>query len=132
MARKNTGPKEAKIGDNGGPLNDERKKKLAGYISEIERWEGEKATIQADVGLIFNAAKDAGFDTKAMRAVIKDRKKSKAEREAFDAVCDAYRHALGMLADLPLGQAAMARDGVPSMADPPFAAPPADWRQPTG
>jgi uncharacterized protein (UPF0335 family) len=100
---------EPKIGHNGGPINDERKKQLAGYISEIERWEGEKATIQADIGLIFNAAKDAGFDTKAMRVVIKDRKKSQAEREAFEAVCDVYKHALGMLADLPLGQAAMPR-----------------------
>lgn len=98
---------EPKIGHNGGPINDERKKQLAGYVSEIERWEGEKATIQSDIGLIFNAAKDAGFDTKAIRAVIKDRKKSRAERDAFEAVCDAYRLALGMLADLPLGQAAM-------------------------
>lgn len=98
---------EPKIGHNGGPISEERKKQLAGYVSEIERWEAEKATIQSDIGLIFNAAKDAGFDTKAMRAVIKDRKKSRAEREAFDAVCDAYRLSLGMLADLPLGQAAM-------------------------
>lgn len=98
---------EPKIGHNGGPISEERRKQLGGYISEIERWEGEKATIQSDIGLIFNAAKDAGFDTKAMRAVIKDRKKSKAEREAFEAVCDAYKLALGMLADLPLGQAAM-------------------------
>lgn len=100
---------EPKIGHNGGPISEERKKQLAGYVSEIERWEAEKATIQADIGLIFNAAKDSGFDTKAIRAVIKDRKKSKQEREAFEAVCDVYKHALGMLADLPLGQAAMPR-----------------------
>jgi len=98
---------DVKIGHNGGPISDERKKQLAGYVSEIERWEGEKATIQADIGLIFNAAKDAGFDTKAMRAVIKDRKKSRAERDAFEAICDAYKLALGMLADTPLGMAAM-------------------------
>lgn len=89
---------EPKIGHNGGPITEERKKQLAGYVSEIERWEAEKAIIQADIGQIFNSAKDAGFDTKAMRKVIKDRKKSKAEREAFDAVCDVYAHALGMLA----------------------------------
>lgn len=100
---------EPKIGHNGGPISEERKKQLGGYISEIERWEAQKATIQSDIGLIFNAAKDAGFDTKAMRVVLKDRKKSQAEREAFEAVCDVYKHALGMLADLPLGQAAMPR-----------------------
>ena len=127
MARKsrNSDETDPKIGADGGALTSDRKKQLAGYISEIERWEAEKATIQADVGLIFVAAKDAGFDTKAMRVVIKDRKKSKTEREAFDAVCDAYRHSLGMLADLPLGEAAIARDLAPvgqaNVSDPPFA-----------
>jgi len=107
--KKQTDIEDVKIGHNGGPISDERKKQLAGYVSEIERWEGEKATIQADIGQIFAAAKESGFDTKAMRVIIKDRKKSRAERDAFEAVCDAYKHALGMLADLPLGQAAMPR-----------------------
>lgn len=98
---------EPKIGHNGGPITEERKKQLNGYISEIERWEREKAVIQADIGEIYNSAKDAGFDVKAMRAVVKDRRIEKARREAFEAVCDVYKHALGMLADLPLGQAAM-------------------------
>ena len=127
MARKkrNSEEIEPKIGADGAALPADRKKQLAGYISEIERWEAEKATIQADLGLIFVAAKDAGFDTKAMRVVIKDRKKSKTEIEAFDAVCDAYRFALGMLADLPLGKAAIARDLAPQgqsdTSSPPFA-----------
>lgn len=107
MGRKKVVAAEPKIGHNGGMISDERRKQLNGYISEIERWETEKATIQADIGQIFNAAKDAGFDTKAMRAVLKDRKKTREEREAFDLVCDAYKHALGMLADLPLGLAAL-------------------------
>lgn len=115
---------EPKIGHNGGPLTEDRKKQLTGYITEIERWEGEKATIQADIGLCFKSAKDAGFDTKAMRVVIKDRKKSKAEREAFEAVVDVYKQALGMLADTPLGKAAIKRD-LPhaDTSDPPFAVP---------
>lgn len=100
---------EPKIGHNGGPINDERKKQLAGYVSEIERWEAEKAVIVSDIAEIYTSAKDAGFDTKAIRTVIRDRKQDKAKREAFEAVCDAYKHALGMLADLSLGQAAMPR-----------------------
>jgi uncharacterized protein (UPF0335 family) len=110
MARRNRKNVEPKIGQDGAALTADRKQQLAGYITEIERHESQKATIQADIGLCFNSAKDAGFDTKAMRAVLKDRKKSKAEREAFEAVVDVYKHALGMLADLPLGQAAMDRD----------------------
>lgn len=100
---------EPKIGHNGGPISEERKKQLAGYVSEIERWESEKAIIVADIGEIYNSAKDAGFDVKAMRSIVKDRKVEKAKRDAFEAVCDVYKHALGMLADLPLGQAAMPR-----------------------
>lgn len=103
---------EPKIGQDGAALTDDRKKQLGGYVSEIERWETEKATIQADIGQIYKSAKDTGFDTRAIRTIIKERKKSKAEREAHDAVCDVYRLALGMLADTPLGTAAMARDGV--------------------
>jgi uncharacterized protein (UPF0335 family) len=98
---------EPKIGHNGGPMTEERKKQLNGYISEIERWEREKAIIQADIGEIYNAAKESNFDVKAIRVVVKERKIEKAKREAFEAVCDVYKHALGMLADLPLGQAAM-------------------------
>lgn len=111
MARKgrNKPEVEPKIGQDGSPLTADRKKQLAGYVSEIEILDSQKAEIQSSIGLIFNSAKDAGFDTKALRAVIKDRKKSKTEREAFEAVVDAYKHALGMLADTPLGQAAMPR-----------------------
>lgn len=102
--------KEPCIGHNGGPLSQERKRQLSGYITEIERWEAERATIAADVKTIFESAKEAGFDTKAMRRIIKDRKKSKDEREAFEMIVETYAHALGMLADLPLGRAAMERD----------------------
>lgn len=108
--RRNKADPDPKIGADGAALTDDRKKQLKGYMEEIERWESQKATIQADIGQIFASAKESGFDTKAMRVVLKDRKKSKAEREAFDAVVDVYKHALGMLADLPLGQAAMERD----------------------
>ena len=106
-------PKKEKapcIGHNGGPLSQERKRQLSGYITEIERWEAERATIAADVKTIFDSAKEAWFDTKAMRRVLKDRKKSKDEREAFEMIVETYAHALGMLADLPLGKAAIERD----------------------
>lgn len=105
MARRNKANPEPKIGQDGAALTDDRKKQLHGYISEIERWNAAKATIQADIGQIFNSAKDAGFDIKAMRAVIKTRKQSKAEREAFEAVCDVYLHALGDFATTDLGRA---------------------------
>lgn len=100
---------EPKIGHNGGPLTADRKKQLEGYVSEIERWEEQKKIIVDDIGLIYTAAKDAGFEVRAMRAIVKDRKVAKDKREAFEAIVDVYKHALGMLSELPLGQAAIQR-----------------------
>jgi uncharacterized protein (UPF0335 family) len=102
---------EPKIGHNGGPLTADRKKQLEGYITEIERWEDQKKIIVDDIGLIYTAAKDAGFDTRAMRLIVRDRKVSRDKREAFEAIVDVYKHALGMLVDLPLGLAALAEQG---------------------
>lgn len=111
MARnkRNHSNPEPKIGQDGAALTDDRKKQLHGYITEIERWNTEKATIQADIGQIFNSAKDAGFDIKAMRSIIKTRKQSKAEREAHEAICDVYMHALGDFATTELGRSTMDR-----------------------
>lgn len=107
MARRAKKVTEPKIGHNGGPLTADRKKQLEGYISEIERWEEQKKIIVDDIGLIYIGAKDAGFDVKAMRLIIKDRKIAKDKREAFEAIVYVYKHALGMLQDLPLGEHAL-------------------------
>lgn len=65
MARRRKKVEEPKIGHNGGPLTADRKKQLEGYISEIERWEEQKKIIVDDIGLIYTAAKDAGFEVRA-------------------------------------------------------------------
>lgn len=109
MAKRNKATVEPKIGQDGAALTDDRKKQLHGYVTEIERWNAEKAVIQSDIGQIFNSAKDAGFDTKAIRAIINTRKKSRAEREAFEAIVDVYMHALGDFATTELGQASVPR-----------------------
>lgn len=110
MARgRNKSNPEPKIGEDGAALTDDRKKQLHGYVVEIERHNAAKATIQADIGLCFNSAKDAGVDTKALRYVINTRKKSKAEREAFEAIVDVYTIALGDFVTTDLGRAAVDR-----------------------
>lgn len=83
---------------------------LRQYISQIERLEDEKAAIAADIADRFAAAKAEGFDPKIMKAVLKIRKKSKAERSEEEALLDTYLHALGMLADTPLGEWARERE----------------------
>lgn len=98
-----------KIGHNGGPLDDVRKKELENYVSEIERWEGEKRVIADNISQLYASAKDAGFDTQAMRHVVKVRKADQEKQQALENAVDVYKQALGMLADTPLGRAAIER-----------------------
>lgn len=100
---------EPKLGHNGGPLMADQQKQLHGYISEIERQEVMKQEILDDIGMIYSSAKDAGFDTKAMRNLVRIRKADRDKQQKFENALDVYRHALGMLAELPLGQAGLRR-----------------------
>lgn len=85
---------------------------LKGIIERIERLEDDKKVISNDIKEVYAEAKANGFDTKIIRKVIALRKKEAAQREEEAALIDVYMGALGMLADTPLGQAAMRRDGV--------------------
>ena len=69
---------------------------LRAFIERIERLEEEKQTISDDIKEVFAEAKGSGFDTKAMRTIIRLRKKDRAEREEEEAMLDMYLHALGM------------------------------------
>ena len=85
---------------------------LKSIVERIERLEEEKKTIAADIKEVYAEAKGNGFDTKILRKVISLRKKDANEREEEESMMDLYLQALGMLADTPLGRAAMERDGV--------------------
>jgi uncharacterized protein (UPF0335 family) len=82
---------------------------LRSYIERIEHLEEEKAGIASDIE-IYSEAKGNGFDTKVMRKLVALRKRDYAERREEEAILDLYMRALGMLADTPLGKAAVARD----------------------
>lgn len=68
--------------------------RLRSLIERIERLEEEKKGIQSDIRDIFAEAKAAGFDVKAMRAVLKLRKMNAAARDEQEAILDTYRRAL--------------------------------------
>ena len=70
---------------------------LRAFIERIERLEEEKQTIADDIKEVFAEAKGTGFDTKAMRTIIRIRKKDRAEREEEEAMIDLYMSALGMV-----------------------------------
>ncbi|AGB43753.1 DUF2312 domain-containing protein [Mesorhizobium sp. Cs1299R1N1] len=70
---------------------------LRALIERIERLEEEKKTISDDIKEVFAEAKGTGFDTKAIRTIIRLRKKDQAERQEEDAILDLYMAALGMV-----------------------------------
>jgi uncharacterized protein (UPF0335 family) len=65
-------------------------------IERVETLEEEKKGIVDDIKDIYIEAKSAGFDTKAMKQIVRLRKKEKAEREAEEAMVDLYKEALGL------------------------------------
>jgi len=85
---------------------------LKSIINRVERLEEEKAGIAADIRDVFAEAKGNGFDVKALRQIIKIRKLDAQEREEQETILDVYMNALGMLADTPLCEAAIAREGL--------------------
>src|SRR5690606_23388900 len=69
---------------------------LRAFIERVERLEEEKQTIADDIKEVFADAKGTGFDTKAMRVIIRLRKKDANERQEEEAILDLYMTALGM------------------------------------
>ena len=69
---------------------------LRSLIERIERLEEEKKTISDDIKDVYAEAKGTGFDTKAVRSIIRMRKKDQAERQEEEAILDLYKAALGM------------------------------------
>jgi len=69
---------------------------LRAFIERIERLEEEKQTIADDIKEIYAEMKGSGFDTKAVRTIIRLRKKDQAARQEEEAMLDLYKAALGM------------------------------------
>lgn len=70
--------------------------RLRSLVERIERLNEEKAGIESDIRDIFAEAKSAGFDAKAIRAVIKLRKMNAADRDEQEMLVETYRKALNI------------------------------------
>lgn len=70
---------------------------LRAFIERIERLEEEKKTIADDIKEVFAEMKGTGFDTKAVRKIIRLRRQDQAERQEEEAILDLYMSALGMV-----------------------------------
>jgi uncharacterized protein (UPF0335 family) len=70
---------------------------LKAFVERIERLEEEKKAITDDVRDVYAEAKANGFDTKALRAIVRLRKQDADERREHETILETYMHALGML-----------------------------------
>ena len=70
--------------------------RLRSLIERIEKLEEDKKEIATDIREVFAEAKDAGFDVKIMRAILKLRKMDAAARDEQELLIDTYRKALDM------------------------------------
>ncbi len=96
----------ARKGHNSGGIASEM---LRDFVQLIEQLETEKRTLADDIRKEYRAAKESGFDVKALRQLIRERQQDADAREEQERILETYRAALGELADTPLGAAAMAR-----------------------
>jgi uncharacterized protein (UPF0335 family) len=83
---------------------------LQQLIQRIEKLEDEKSALMLDIKEVYAEAKSMGFDPKIIKKVVSIRAKDAAKVAEEQALLDTYMNALGMLADTPLGRAAIERD----------------------
>jgi len=73
------------------------KEHLRAFVERIERLEEEKKAIADDVRDVYAEAKANGFDTKALRSIVRLRKQDAEERKEEEAILATYMLALGMV-----------------------------------
>ena len=78
-------------------LSDTAREKLRMTVERIERLEEEKKEVAEQIKEVYGEAKALGYDTKALRTVIKLRKQDRDERAEQEAILEVYMDALGEL-----------------------------------
>jgi len=70
---------------------------LRAIVERIERLNEEAKAIGDDKKEIFAEAKGTGFDTKAIKTIIRLRRMDQSERQEEESILDLYKAALGMV-----------------------------------
>ena len=76
-------------------IDETTREKLRQTVAKIELLEEEKKEVAEQIKEVYGEAKAIGFDTKALRAVIRLRKIEKAERDEQEMILETYLIALG-------------------------------------
>lgn len=69
---------------------------LLSFVERIERLEEEKKELSTDIAEILKEAKGQGFDTKAIKEIIKLRKMMSNDRAEFEFLRNQYKTLLGI------------------------------------
>lgn len=77
------------------PLNVTANGQLRSIVERLERLNEDKAAIVTDFKEVMNEAASAGFDKKAIRAVLKFRAEDRAKRQELEAIVDLYLASVG-------------------------------------
>ena len=72
------------------------KEQLKSVVERIEKLNEDMANIKADLKEVYKEAKSDGFDVKALKDIIKMRKKDQDELAEQDEIVKLYRSALDM------------------------------------
>lgn len=76
--------------------NSDPNQRLRALVDRIERLSEEKVAISSDIRDIFVEAKDSGYDTRVLRAVLRRRAQDPKELEEFETELERYEAALGV------------------------------------
>lgn len=76
-------------------IDETTREKLRQTVAKIERLEDEKREVAEQIKEVYGEAKAVGFDTKALRQVIRLRKIERAAREEQEMILETYLIALG-------------------------------------
>jgi uncharacterized protein (UPF0335 family) len=76
-------------------IDETTREKLRQTVAKIERLEEEKKEVAEQIKEVYGEAKAIGFDTKALRQVIRLRKIEKTERDEQEMILETYLIALG-------------------------------------
>jgi uncharacterized protein (UPF0335 family) len=90
-------------------LSPEQTLALRSYAGRVINMHEERDTLNDDIGEVYREAKDAGFDTTTLREIVREMRMEPEARTSRYSLLETYRRALGLLADTPLGEAAMER-----------------------
>lgn len=69
---------------------------LRSFLERVERLAEEKQAIADDIKEVFAEMKGCGFDTTAVRVLLRLRKMDEAERQERERIVDLYKAAIGM------------------------------------